>query len=76
VLQEKLVELLFFFSRRLSQQLAEEGGHCGGRGVSLVGRTSFGRSAKTFIARAKARMILSEDVLSCTVPPLRVESSL
>jgi hypothetical protein len=76
VLQEKLVELLFFFSRRLSQQLAEEGGHCGGRGVALVGRTSFGRSAKTFIARAKARMILSEDVLTCTVPPLRVESSL
>ena len=27
VLQEKIVELLLFFSRRLSQQLAEEGGH-------------------------------------------------
>ena len=30
VLQEKIVELLLFVSRRLSQQLAEEGGHCEG----------------------------------------------
>ena len=31
VLQEKVVELFFLFSRRLSQQLAEEGGHRDGR---------------------------------------------
>ena len=30
VLQEKIVELLLFVSRRLSQQLAEAGGHCDG----------------------------------------------
>ena len=49
VLQEKLVELLLLSSRRLSQQLAEEGSHGGGTHT-----TELSAGSRAIVARKRA----------------------